>query len=145
MKIKQIIIGISLVTLAISCTNNQGGKDNDRKTNFAEMLDIPTTISFEKQNFDFGTVKDGDLVTEIFKFTNSGDQDLILLSVKGSCGCTVPENWPKEPIAPGQSGEITVTFNSAGRVGNVRKNVRIEANTIPSVNVLNITGKVVEI
>jgi hypothetical protein len=140
---KYILILISAITI-MSCTSNSGELAEERKLNFAEMIDKPTTMSFEEMSFDFGEVADGDLVNKVFKFTNTGEHELILLTVKGSCGCTVPEDWPKEPIAPGASGEIKVTFNSANRVGNVKKSVRIEANTNPSVTTLVITGKVNE-
>ena len=135
------ILVVGLIILA-SCTNNQGEINEQRKLDFAEYIDTPTTIEFEDMNFDFGNIVDGDLVHKTFKFTNTGKTDLILLTVKGSCGCTVPEDWPKHPIAPGDEGEIKVTFNSANRVGNTRKTIRIEANTMPTVTVLTITGVV---
>ena len=133
------LIGIAALT---SCTNNNVQNGKERKVDFAELIDVPTTMSFDEMIFDFGRVVDGEVVTKIFTFENTGDEDLILLSVKGSCGCTIPEEWPTEPISPGDSGEIKVKFNSANRVGNIRKTVRIEANTLPTVTVLSITGVV---
>lgn len=108
------------------------------------MLDDPTEITFTETKFDFGTVNEGDLVKHVFEFENTGDNNLVLLEVKGSCGCTVPETWPREPIAPGEKGEIAVTFNSDKRVGRVLKSVRIEANTNPSVTRIDITGEVIK-
>lgn len=142
-RIAGMCIAIVLVTL-VSCTNNAGEEAEKRKLDYAEMIDNPTSMEFEEMAFDFGEVVDGELVNKVFKFTNTGDTELVLITVKGSCGCTVPEDWPKHPIAPGESGEISVTFNSANRVGNVKKSVRIEANTMPTVTTLSITGKVVE-
>jgi hypothetical protein len=141
---KKTILGLLLFTALTACTNNEGANIEERKTNFAKYIDEPTSITFEETAFDFGSVTDGELVNKTFKFKNSGDKDLVLIDVKGSCGCTVPNEWPKEPIAPGKSGEIKVTFNSANRVGNVQKSVRIEANTVPTVTTLTITGKVNE-
>lgn len=140
---KKIILTslIGLATLA-SCTSNVGQNDEERRTDFAEMIDVPTTIGFDEMNFDFGVITDGDLVSKVFSFENTGDKDLILIAVKASCGCTVPEDWPKHPIAPGETGEIKVTFNSANKVGNIRKTIRIEANTLPTVTTLAITGVV---
>ncbi|MCB9224007.1 MAG: DUF1573 domain-containing protein [Crocinitomicaceae bacterium] len=94
--------------------------------------------------YDFGTVKEGEQVRHTYKFKNTGDKNLILINVKGSCGCTVPEDWPKDPIAPGETGEIKVVFDSQGRVGNVKKNVRVEANTNPSLTLLTLSGVVKE-
>jgi len=140
---KKIILTtlIGLATLA-SCTNGTGQNGEERKVNFAELIDVPTTMEFDEMSFDFGTITDGEVVTKIFTFENTGDEDLILLTVKGSCGCTVPEEWPTQPISPGESAEIKVNFNSANRVGTTRKTVRIEANTVPTVTVLTITGLV---
>ena len=133
------LIGLTILT---SCTNSTVQNNDERKIDFAEMIDVPTTIEFDELSFDFGTITDGEVVTKIFTFENTGDEDLILLTVNGSCGCTVPESWPKHPISPGDSGEIKVNFNSTGRVGNTRKTVKIEANTLPTVNILTITGVV---
>jgi len=140
---KKIILTtlIGLVTL-VSCDNGNGQTDEERKINFAELIDVPTSMEFDEMKFDFGTVTDGDVVTKVFTFENTGEEDLILINVKGSCGCTVPEDWPKQPISPGEKGEITVSFNSANRVGNTSKTVRVEANTLPTVTILKITGVV---
>ena len=73
-----------------------------------------TSITFAENSHDFGTIDEGDVVTHIFTFTNTGDNPLILDKCKGSCGCTVPQ-CPKEPIAPGATGEIEVKFNSKGK------------------------------
>ena len=127
-----------------SCTSNSEADIEQRRTDFAEFIDNPTEMSFEEMEYDFGTVKEGDQVKHVFKFKNTGDQNLILINVKGSCGCTVPEDWPKHPIAPGETGEISVNFDSQGRVGNVKKSVRIEANTNPSLNIVNLVGIVTE-
>ena len=127
-----------------ACVSDSGANEEQRRVDFAEFIDDPTEISFEEMEFDFGTVKEGEIVKHTFKFKNTGDKSLILINVKGSCGCTVPEEWPKNPIEPGGTGEIKVEFNSQDRVGNVRKNVRVEANTDPSMSILTITGVVNE-
>ena len=98
-------------------------------------------FKFEKELHDFGQLVDGEKVSYSFKFTNSGDAPLIISSAKGSCGCTVP-NWPKDPIAPGESGTIDVTFNSSGRSGKQNKAITLTANTNPSRKVINITSEV---
>lgn len=107
----------------------------------------PTTkIKFDEMEFDFGTVKDGEKVTKIFKFKNDGGEPLVISNATGSCGCTVPE-WPKEAIAPGKSGEIKVVFDSKGKgtkEGNRQsKTVDVTANTDPAVTNIRIFGTVV--
>mgnify|MGYP003556227635 CR=1 FL=1 len=104
-----------------------------------------TSIKFDQDTYDWGKVMDGDKVTHVFKFKNTGNEPLIISNAKGSCGCTVPE-WPKDAIAPGKSGEIKVVFDSKGKgaVGGKEdtKRVTITANTDPAETYLNIKGKV---
>ena len=96
-----------------------------------------TTMVFDSYEHDFGTMDEGDAVTHVFSFTNTGSEPLILDKCKGSCGCTVPQ-CPKEPIAPGASGEIEVKFNSNGKKYNQTKTVTINANTDPGHTILKI-------
>ena len=96
-----------------------------------------TTMVFDSYEHDFGTMDEGDAVTHVFSFTNTGSEPLILDKCKGSCGCTVPQ-CPKEPIAPGANGEIEVKFNSKGKKNNQTKTVTINANTDPGQTILKI-------
>ncbi|MCZ2100238.1 MAG: DUF1573 domain-containing protein [Chitinophagales bacterium] len=104
-----------------------------------------TTVKFEEDTYDFGTIMDGDKVTHVYKFTNTGNEPLVISNAKGSCGCTVPE-WPKDAIAPGKSGEIKVVFNSQGKGAKGgkedSKRVTITANTDPVDTYLTIKGKI---
>ena len=102
----------------------------------------PTTaMSFDENVFNFGTVTEGEKVKHTYSFKNSGDEPLILSNAVGSCGCTVPQ-WPREPIAPGASGEIVVEFNSQGKPGERDQKVTITANTVPAQTVLSLQGTV---
>ncbi|ASZ15105.1 DUF1573 domain-containing protein [Chitinophaga pendula] len=87
-------------------------------------------MSFEKMTHDFGRIVEGEKVEYSFKFTNTGDKDLIILNATSSCGCTVPE-WPKEPVKPGASGYMKVIFDSHGKDGYTEKAIHIQANTNP--------------
>lgn len=98
-----------------------------------------TTVKFDEMSYDWGKLKEGDKMTHLFKFKNTGDNDLIISDAHGSCGCTVPE-WPKEPIKPGKGGEIKVVFDSAHKSGPQSKTVTINANTEPASIVLMIKG-----
>lgn len=100
-----------------------------------------TTIEFEESEWDFGKITDGDKVQHNFQFTNTGSEPLTIKNAKGSCGCTVPE-WPREPIAPGESGEIKVEFNSKKKPGKQTKRVTITANTEPPQSYLTIKADV---
>lgn len=94
-------------------------------------------ITFEKKVYDFGTITEGEVVEHTFKFTNTGDTDLIISNASASCGCTIPD-WPKEPIAPGKQGKIKVKFNSNGKKDMITKDITILANTDPVKTILQI-------
>ncbi len=100
-----------------------------------------TTIEFEDNEFDWGTITQGEKVSYVFKFTNTGNEPLLIKKAKGSCGCTVPQ-WPKAPIAPGEQGEINVVFNSKGKMGKQSKRVTITANTDPGQTFLTVKGEI---
>jgi len=85
-------------------------------------------ITFEKKVHDFGDISQGDKVEETFKFTNTGNEPLIITNVQVTCGCTTPKGWPRDPIAPGSKGELTVAFNSAGKMGRQNKVVTVVSN-----------------
>ena len=97
-------------------------------------------MKFEVMEHNFGTIKQGESVTYIFKFKNEGKEPLIINTAVGSCGCTVPE-YPKEPIRPNGQGEIKVTFNSTGKSGPQDKTVTITYDTDKTV-VLHMKGTV---
>ena len=117
--------------------NAKPEKFDPAKTQAEAPAGPTTTMVFDSYEHDFGTMEEGDAVTHIFSFTNTGSEPLILDKCKGSCGCTVPQ-CPKEPIAPGASGEIEVKFNSKGKKNNQTKTVTINANTDPGQTILKI-------
>lgn len=98
-------------------------------------------IEFEKEVHDFGTLtKGGDASTE-FKFTNTGNEPLIITNCQGSCGCTVPQ-CPREPIAPGASSVVKVKYDSQ-RLGPINKSVTITCNAINSPStIIRIKGNI---
>ena len=98
-------------------------------------------IKFDADTFDFGTIKQGDVVTHEYKFSNIGKEPLVITGAHGSCGCTVPE-WPKEPIKKGTKASIKVTFNSAGKQGDQIKTVTINSNAKQNPKIIYIKGKV---
>jgi len=101
----------------------------------------PPEFTFETSNHHFGEIEEGEKVSYVFKFTNTGGSDLVIASAQGSCGCTVPE-YPKEPVKPNQKGEIKVTFDSSGKPGMQSKTVTLVANSVPATKVLTISAEV---
>ena len=101
-------------------------------------------ISFNETNHDYGTFKESDgIQTATFVFKNDGDVPLILNNVRASCGCTTPE-WTREPVPPGKSGEIQVSYNPRNRPCSFTKSVTVQSNAKNATVVLQITGKVEE-
>lgn len=98
-------------------------------------------MAFSEAQFDFGDINQGDKVEHVFAFENVGTEPLIITNVQTTCGCTAP-NWPRDPIAPGQSSEIKVVFNSAGKIGRQHKVVTIVSNAVNPSNKVTITTNV---
>ena len=113
----------------------------------AKAQDVKTEngpeIEFEKIVHDYGDVPyNGNGECE-FRFTNTGNEPLLIQKPKSSCGCTIP-SWPNEPILPGESESIKVTYKT-NRVGNINKTVTVTSNALKnSTVVLRIKGKVLE-
>ncbi|MBR9922879.1 MAG: DUF1573 domain-containing protein [Bacteroidetes bacterium] len=98
-------------------------------------------ISFEVTELDFGVIEQNSDPYRYFKFTNTGDEPLIISKAKGSCGCTVPKP-PQEPILPGESNEIEVRYDTK-RLGRFTKTVTLTTNAADSPHVLRIKGEVI--
>lgn len=96
-------------------------------------------ISFENTTHDFGQIPEGVVATHEFKFKNEGNSPLIISKVQASCGCTTPY-WTKDPIAPGQEGIITASYNSKGRPGSFNKSITITSNASEPVTRIFIKG-----
>lgn len=100
-------------------------------------------MEFAEKELNFGTVRAVDgIINHDFVFTNPGKVPIILNEVKSSCGCTVPE-WPREPILPGKSGKIAVSFDPSTQSGAVGKTIKILSNASNSPVLLTIRGVVV--
>lgn len=120
-----------------------GGKGGKKEITTAHIdPENPPVMVFEDTLYQFGTISQGQVVKHTFVFTNTGKSDLVIQSVDGSCGCTIPKSWPKDPVAPGEKGEIGVNFNSEAKEGKQRVRVTVLANTVPTKNVLHLWGNV---
>ena len=116
-------------------------------TSFAQGPQVSVAgaeIEFEKDTHDYGTIKQNANGVYEFKFKNTGTQPLMISNAKGSCGCTVPE-WPREPIAPGESGVIKVKYDTK-RVGPFSKSVTLQSNAVNEpTKTIRIKGNVEEV
>ena len=147
---KKITLAIALVVstgMLVSCgQGNASSKvkkeniENAEKRDSSISLGAPS-ISFDKEEYDFGNVNEGEIVKTTFTVTNTGKSDLVITNAQPSCGCTVPV-WPKEPIAPGKTGEIQVSFNTSGKPNKQSKSITLTTNTERGREVLKISGMV---
>tara|TARA_Y100001934_G_C11833577_1_gene531735 strand:- start:151 stop:576 length:426 start_codon:yes stop_codon:yes gene_type:complete len=134
------LVLILIAGLTYSCQLTDKGKDREITS---DMIDNPSKIEFENTTFNFKEIAVGSSVEHVFKFKNVGETPLIIHYVKAQCGCTVPENWPKEPILPGEEGEIEVEFNPKKEQKNVSKYIAVIANTRPANTKLYLKGNVI--
>lgn len=109
---KKILFFILLI-VGINLAYAQGGAD----------------IKFDKTTYDFGTLSENEpIVSGTFTFTNVGDAPLVIHQAVASCGCAVPE-YTKEPVMPGKTGTIKVTYNGTGKfAGHFKKSITLRTN-----------------
>lgn len=143
------ILFVFMLSLAFfSCKENATSKINTSNLESAKERDAAISlgsaiVEFDKTEYDFGEVIEGEIAEGTFKITNKGKVDLIITSAKATCGCTVPE-WPKEPIAPGASADLKFTFNSRGRLGKQSKSITLQTNSEKVTELIRIKGTVVK-
>ena len=135
-EMKKILFSLIVMFGALATTNTLFAQ-----TEVTPQVDNGAKIVFTKDTHDYGTVKNGADGTCTFEFKNTGNAPLIISNAKGSCGCTVP-SWPKEPIAPGAKGVITVKYDTK-RAGAINKSVTITSNAVNEPNqIIRIKGNV---
>jgi hypothetical protein len=119
-----------VVLVSLSAFVNMNKKDRETAiTSTLVAVEEYPVLNFDKKTHNFGTINEGDVVETTFEFTNTGNAPLVIVSMKGSCGCTVANDWPREPIGIGEKGNFTVQFNSKGKPNQQSKTVVIVANT----------------
>jgi hypothetical protein len=101
-----------------------------------------TSVNFDEYEYDFGNIAQNSSNKYVYTFTNTGKEPLIISNAKGSCGCTVPR-WPKEPVAPGEKGEIEIIYKPGKQKNTQSKTITITANTEPANTVLKVKANVI--
>jgi len=132
---KRIILYISLAVPSMGLTSVSFGQA-------AEFVQ-GAKLSLDKEVHDYGKIKKGADGSCYFTITNTGSEPLTITNAQGSCGCTVP-SWPKEPIIPGESAKMKVTY-ATNRVGPINKSVTITSNSVDGkVKTVKIKGEVLK-
>jgi hypothetical protein len=149
--IKFILLTSLASTLLWSCGSSNDGQEetiSPEVVNNNASADPAATpksglpvFEFETDNHEFGVITEGEKVSYTFKFKNTGNAPLVISNASASCGCTVPE-YTKTPVAPGEEGEVNVTFDSSGKSGMTTKSVTLIANTEPNTKVLKISADI---
>lgn len=131
---RKIIFALSTVCMIafVSCKDDAASKIKDENVAQAAKRDANSAkfpvIEFDKTEFDFGELEPRQNVETVFSYKNVGDAPLVITNISSSCGCTIPKDWSREPLNPGETGQFTVKFNGSGS-GNVTKAVTVSANT----------------
>lgn len=131
---KKIMLGLGAFCLIAftSCKEDASKKVNEENVVVAAERDANSSkfpeIVFTEAEHDFGTIESKTPVETVFEYKNTGEAPLVISNIATSCGCTVPQDWSKEPLAPGESGKFTVKFNGSG-ANSVTKTITITSNT----------------
>lgn len=102
-----------------------------------------TSLALSENHWDFKDVKKGESVEHVYEVTNTGSNPLVISQVKPGCGCTAPD-YTKEPIMPGQKGQITLKFDSSNFDGLQNKQAEVYANVEKAPIVLTFSANVVK-
>jgi hypothetical protein len=111
------------------------------KANGQDAAKPSSGIAWTETTLDFGKIEQGKPVNAEFEFKNPSMVPLIISSVRPTCGCTIAD-YPKEPVQPGKSGKISVTFNAASS-GFFQKSIIVSTNATEGNVSLIIKGEVI--
>ena len=121
------LVIISLLVVFTSCGDQRSSESKVTKENKSQKKKEPGKIVFDKEIHNFGTLKDGEIVTFSFVFRNMGGSPITIVKAEKSCGC-VETRYSVNSIKPGEKSFIEVQFNSSGEWGNQLKGVTIETS-----------------
>jgi hypothetical protein len=142
----QLVIVVFMLG-CVSCGNRNKGEFDSSIVNIPVSADGKDTktrmpqIEFERTHHDFGKLIQGEKVSFTYKFKNVGNAMLVISSVSPGCNCTVAQ-FTQTPVAPGETGSVTVNFNTETKKGLVNSTIVVQANTYPADTRLSFTANV---
>jgi hypothetical protein len=127
---KRIILFAALIMVGGGVAKAQTlGEPTDSLLVVEKPVVVGPQIFFEEPKKDFGKIRQGEVIEHTFTFENTGNLPLMIAEVKTTCGCTATE-WPRQPIAPGETGTIRARFDSAGKSGAQQKVISVVSNSV---------------
>lgn len=108
------------------CSNNSNVKTTEKTESNSSVKKYPE-LKLLEDFFDFGSIKEGEVISHTFHFKNIGDDILVVKDLIPDCGCTMPK-VDKDELKPGEEGSIEVIFNSNGWQGSQYKSVTLRTN-----------------
>lgn len=142
---KKIVLALSALCMVAftSCKEDATSKIKSENVSQAAERDAVAgdfpVLTFDRKEHDFGEIENGTPVETVFTYTNTGKAPLVISDIKSTCGCTVPQDWSREPLEPGASSKFTVKFNGKG-ANKVSKTVTVTANTEAGTESVKITA-----
>jgi len=143
---------VSVALVSSSCRHSDSTNATDPNQLSQNLVNIQSSAStpptgklpkmiFADTNFDFGTIVAGQKVSHSFTFKNAGEGDLVISGATAGCSCTKP-SFPKDVKHPGDTGTISVTFDSSNKAGKVVKLITISTNSFPPYKFLTIIANI---
>ncbi len=107
------------------------------------MASAGPKIAFDNMSFNFGKILVGEKVRHTYIMTNTGNSTLIITNVHPGCHCTALGDW-SHAVEPGQTGGISIQFDSTGFNGPITRHVDVYCNAVdgPPMRMLTLTGTI---
>jgi len=150
MNIYRFLYQLIIVFIILGCAScgNQNKEEFD-----STIVNIPVSadgknektrmpkLEFEQTHHNFGQLIQGEKVSFTYKFKNTGNATLVISAVIPGCNCTVAQ-FTKTPVAPNESGSVSVNFNTETKKGLVNSTIVVQANTYPADTRLSFSANV---
>lgn len=120
-KIVSLLIVVVIVGRLFSCDNNRQVR---KLVGTPLRISDSVIISGERDTFNFGSIRAGEMVVKDFVVTNEGTTPFIINKVDSDCGCIVSD-YKKRPLIPGESACLSISFDSRGYYGYILKRVSV--------------------
>ncbi|MFO7829202.1 MAG: DUF1573 domain-containing protein [Bacteroidales bacterium] len=135
------LILLFIVQIVYSCSYKNDKKSGD--DHFKNNITGTSDVKFDTLYHDFGTLVQGEKVSYIFNYKNTGQSGLIIKDAYSTCGCAVA-NYTKQPVPTGEKGTIEIVFDSTGKQGVQYKNIMLKMNTSQEKHTLSIKANVIK-